>query len=260
MARTIVFIHGAWVSVTCWDKFVGFFEGKGYKCIAPAWPYKDQHAAQLRKNPPAGLAGLGIKEIVGHYSGIIKGLEERPILIGHSFGGLFVQMLLDQGLGAAGVAIDSAPPKGVFPFYWTSLRSNIAVFGKLGSWKKTVRISLKNFQYAFVNTLPEAEQRAAYEIYVVPETGRIFYQAGLAMFNNITRVNFKNDKRGPLLLTAGTADRICTVAQVKSNYRKYKGSRAVTNYKEFEGRGHWIIAERGWEEVAGYIADWVERK
>jgi len=110
-----------------------------------------------------------------------------------------------------------------------------------------------------VHPLTEAEQRAVYDTYVVPEPGRIFYQAGLATFNNITRVNFKNNDRGPLLLIAGSVDRICPLSQVKSNYGKYKNARAITGFKEFDNRTHWIVAQPGWEEVAGYVADWLDR-
>lgn len=258
MSKTIVFIHGAWMNPLCWDKFLGYFEGRGYTCMAPAWPYKDGTVEELRKNPPSGLAGLGIEEIVEHYAGEIRKLDEQPFLIGHSFGGLFVQMLLDRGLGAAGVAIDSAPPKGVSPFYVSSFKSNLGVLLTPFGWRKILQPSFERFRYGFVDTLPPAEQRAVYNKYVVPETGRPFFQAGLALFNNITRVNFKNGERAPLLLTAGLADNICPPPQIRSNYRKYKDSGAVTKYKEFDARTHWIIGQDGWEEVASYIAEWLE--
>jgi pimeloyl-ACP methyl ester carboxylesterase len=259
MNKTIMFVHGAWMTPLCWEKFVGFFEGRGYSCIAPAWPHKEGTVEEIRRNPPAGLAGLGIQEIVARYAHEIAKLDEPPVLIGHSFGGLFVQMLLDRGLGSAGVAIDPAPPTGVSPFYVTSFKANLGVLLTPGGWGRILQPSFERFRYGFVDTLPEAEQHAVYDRYVVPETGRPFFQAAFAPFNKATRVDFKNNNRAPLLLIEGLADKICPPPQVRSNYRKYKNSSAVTDYKEFDGRVHWIIGEDGWEEVAGYIAGWLER-
>jgi pimeloyl-ACP methyl ester carboxylesterase len=259
MSKSIVFIHGAFMTPLCWEQFSGYFAAKGYECSAPAWPYRDQPIAELRSNPPAALAGLGVAEIVDHYAAIIKAMSEPPILIGHSFGGLFVQILLDRGLGAAGVAIDPAPPRGVLALNPSAIKANAPVLLTWQGWKRIVRISLKTFRYSFVNTLPAAEQQAVYERQVVPESGRIFFQTAFAPLrpSSPTRVNFKNDRRAPLLLTAGSSDHIVPASTNHSNYRKYKRSAARTDFKEFAGRSHWIIAQPGWEQVAGYIADWL---
>ena len=256
--RTVVFIHGAWVTTACWDQFVGFFEQRGCRCLAPAWPGKDRPVQQIRADPSA-LAGLGVGEIVDHYAAIIKAQPEPPILIGHSFGGLFVQILLDRGLGAAGVAIDSAPPNGVYALEWTALRSLWSVLATPLAWRRVVRWSFERFRYAFVHTLPPAEQRAAYERHVTPESGRIFWQDALAWLRQggPCRVDFRNSKRAPLLLIAGGADRIVPAAINRRNHRKYSRSTAGTDFHEFPGRSHWIIAQPGWEEVAGYVADWL---
>jgi pimeloyl-ACP methyl ester carboxylesterase len=262
MSKTIVFIHGAWMTPLCWEKFQGFFNQRGYECIAPAWPHKDKPVDELRRNPPAPLEGLGVTEIVDHYARIIQTLPESPILIGHSFGGLFVQILLDRGLGAAGVAIDSAPPKGVLPLEWSALKSNAGVLLKWMAWNKVVTLSFEEFQYAFVHTLPEEEQRAAYERHVVPETGRVFFQAGLALLDphSAVEVDFNNNRRAPLLLISGAEDHIVPATMSRSNYEKYRDSSATTDFKEFHGRTHWIIAQQGWEEVAGYITGWLEQQ
>jgi pimeloyl-ACP methyl ester carboxylesterase len=258
MTKTIVLIHGAWMTPLCWEKFQGFYEGKGYTCIAPSWPHKDRPIEEQQSNPDPALAKLGVTEIVDHYDKIIRGLNEKPILIGHSFGGLFVQMLLDRGLGAAGVAIDSAPPKGVFAYYPTVFRSLMGVLLTPFGWNKIVRTSLNAFSYAFVHSLPEAERRAVYERYVVPETGRIFFQGATSMFHNVTRVNFQNNSRAPLLLIAGAEDHVCPAAQNRGNYNQYKNSSAKTDFKVFDQRVHWIIGQSGWEEVAAYVLDWAE--
>ena len=261
MSNTLVFIHGACVTPLCWEKMIGFFQGKGYACVAPAWPHRDKPIEELRREPPAELAGLGVTEIVAHYERIIKEFPEPPILIGHSFGGLFVQILLDRGLGAAGIAIDSAPPRGVLPLQWSTIKANAGVLSRWRGWKGIVYQSFKQFQYAFVHTLPEAEQRAAYDTHVVPETGRIFFQAALALLDphRAVQVNFEKADRAPLLLIAGTEDRIVPAALNRANYRKYQRTSARTDFKEFAGRVHWIIAQDGWEEVADYIARWLDQ-
>ncbi len=147
-------------------------------------------------------------------------------------------MLLDRGMGKAGVALNSAPPKGVLPLYPSAIKGNMSVLFTPGGWRKIIQPSFSQFQYGFVSTLPEPEQRAAFDRYVVPEAGRPFFQAGFSLFNNVTRVNFKNSSRAPLLLIAGLADNICPPAQIRSNYRKYAHTSARTDFKEFEGRSH----------------------
>jgi pimeloyl-ACP methyl ester carboxylesterase len=253
--RSIVFIHGAWVTQACWDKFVDFYTQRGYRCVAPPWPRKDKSIAELREDP-SGLAGLGVLEIVNHYDSIIRALPEPPILIGHSFGGLFVQMLLDRGLGAAGVAIDSAPPRGVFATELSVFRANLPVLMQPGARKGVVRMTFPQFDYAFVNVLSEADAHAAYDQYVVPETGRIFFQAALG--TSAVRVDFTNQARKPLLMIAGERDHVVAAGLNRSNFRKYARSKARTDFKEFPGRCHWIIAQAGWEEVANHAATWVE--
>lgn len=258
MAGKVVFLHGAWVTPLCWKQFEGYFSRLGYECLAPAWPGKDRPIELIRAEP-SPLAGLGVAEIVAHYEGIVRSLDEPPILIGHSFGGLFVQILLDRGLGKAGVAIDSAPPRGVIVYEPTAVRSLASVLGTWQGWRKVVRWSYGNFRYAFVHTLPEAEARAAYEEHVIPETGRIFFQGLLAAVDSKspTTVNFANGARAPLLLVAGSEDRIVPASVNRRNHRKYAGSGAVTDFVEFPGRTHWIIAQPGWEEVAGHVSGWL---
>jgi pimeloyl-ACP methyl ester carboxylesterase len=259
--RTIVFIHGAWVTPACWDDFVGYFTERGFDCVAPAWPGKDRSVEEIRADP-SPLARLGVGEIVDHYDRLIRALPEPPILVGHSFGGLFTQILLDRGLGAAGVAIDSAPPNGVFALYPTAFRALYSVLATPLSWRRVVRWSYKRFRYAFVHTLSETEARAAYDRHVTPETGRIFWQDALAWLRpgGPCRVNFANAKRAPLLMIAGGADRIVPAGINRRNYRKYSRSAAITDFRAFPGRSHWTIAQPGWEEVAGHIAGWLRER
>jgi len=259
MAARIIFIHGAWVTPLCWEPMLGYFRARGYECIAPAWPGKDRPIEAIRADP-SPLAGLGIGEIAAHYEGLVRGLDEPPILIGHSFGGLIVQLLLDRGLGACGVAIDSAPPSGVWAFEPTAFRSLGSVLLTWQGWRRVVRWSLRRFGYAFVNTLAPADQQAAYERHVTPETGRIFFQGALAGLTRGSpcRVDFRNGSRAPLFLIAGGADHIVPAVINERNYRKYAHSGAVTAFRAFPGRSHWTIAEDGWEAVAEAVSTWIE--
>jgi pimeloyl-ACP methyl ester carboxylesterase len=258
MSKTIILIHGAWMTHSCWESFAHFLKKGGYRVLAPAWPYKEKPISEQRKNPDPRLGTLGIKEIVDHYAKIIEKEKEPPILIGHSFGGLFVQMLLDRGLGAAGIAIDPAPPKGIFSFYPSVIWSlRLPLLTPL-AWRKVLHWPFKHFQYAFVNTMPLEAQRIAYDNFTVPESGRIFWQEALSPLINVARVNFKNNQRAPLLIIAGSKDHIVPAIINRSNFKKYRNLNAKTSFKEFPGRGHWIIAEPGWEEVAAYSQNWIE--
>jgi pimeloyl-ACP methyl ester carboxylesterase len=258
MSQTVLFIHGGWVTPACWDRFVSYFESRGYRCLAPAWPGKDRSVEAIRADP-SPLAGLGIGEIVDHYERIARELDEPPILIGHSFGGLFVQMLLDRGLGSAGVAIDTAPPKGVFVFDPTSLLSVGRVLLVPFGWRKVVRWTFTEFRYAFVHTMPPDEARAIWDAQIVPDSGRPFFQSAFSMFDPASpaRVDFANPDRAPLLLIAGEADHAMTPAIVRRTFRAYRASPARTELRTFPGRTHWLIAQDGWEEVARSCLDWI---
>ncbi len=258
-ARSVVFIHGAFMSAESWAPWMRRFEARGYKCLAPAWPFLDHSVSDLQRAPDPRFGRLGIGEIVDNYASIIRDLEQPPILVGHSFGGLFVQLLLDRGIGAAGVAIDPAPPKGVLPGM-NSIRAGLPVLLGWGSWQSVRRMSFEHFQWAWVHTLSEPEQRQAYDEHVIPTSGRLFLQALLAPFNDETKVNFRNGLRGPLLIIAGELDRTVEAKMNLANFRRYARSTAVTDYREFAGRTHWICRQPGWEMVADHAMDWLEKQ
>lgn len=255
--QTIVFIHGAWVTSRCWDNFSRYFQAKGFDCLAPDWPHDDRPIAELRAAPSPALATLGVGDIVAHYAGIITQLQEPPIIIGHSFGGLFTQMLLDRGLGRAGVALNSAPPKGVFPTP-AAVRGSLPVITTWRGWRKILTTSESHFSQFFASGFPETERANAFRTYVVPTPGRIFFQAATAMFHNELAINFHNHTRAPLLLTAGGIDKTVPAALNRQNYQKYAQSRARTDFKEFPKRSHTLIMEPGWEEVASYVENWLQ--
>jgi pimeloyl-ACP methyl ester carboxylesterase len=254
----VVFLHGAWVGPSCWSSFRRHFAARGLRTIAPAWPYDDRPVEALRATPDPALAGLGVKEIVDHYESILRALPNKPLLVGHSFGGLFVQMLLDRGLGSGGVAIDSAPPRGVMPTPM-AVRAGAGVLFSWRGWKRVLRISPESFAWGFTHDLDAAAQARAYEEHVIPTPGRPFFQAAFAPFLSSTAVRFDDATRAPLLLVAGERDRTVPAAMNRANFAKYQRHAAVrdkTDFREFAGRSHWIIAEPGWEEVADAAIAW----
>jgi pimeloyl-ACP methyl ester carboxylesterase len=261
MNKTIVFVHGAWLTSLSWENFTGYFEKKGYTTLAPEWPYRDAPVASLRENTPPELALVGVQELTDHFEKIVRKLPEPPILIGHSFGGLIVQQLLDRGMGSAGVGLDAVAPEGVLAVDWTVLKANSNVLFRWMNWENVLTMTFPEFQYAFTNTFPEDQQKYFYERYVVPETGRPFFQAAFAQLDphHALHVNFKNDTRAPLLLIAGEKDHLVPAHVVRSNYQHHQKSKARTDFHEFAGRAHLITAQDGWQEVAGYVSDWLDR-
>lgn len=246
------------MSAESWDPWIARFSERGYECVAPPWPFLDHDVAELQRSPDPRFGKLGIREIVDNYMGVIREIGGRPLLIGHSFGGLFVQMLLDRGLGSAGVAIDPAPPKGVLPGA-NAIRASLPVLLGWNSWQRVRRMSFRTFQWGWVHTLSEPEQREAFDRHAIPTSGRIFMQALLAPFTDVTKVNYANDERAPLLIIAGELDRTVEAAMNRANVARYKGSRAITEFREFPGRTHWICRQPGWEEVADYALEWAQR-
>lgn len=259
MSKTVVFVHGGWITPSCWDPFVSYFGARGYRCLAPAWPGKDRPIEAIRADP-SPLAGLGVEAIVERYAEVVRGLDEPPVLIGHSFGGLFVQLLLDRGLGSAGIVIDSAPPKGVFAFYPTSLVSLGRILVTPFGWRKVVHWSFAEFRFAFVHTMSLSDARAIWDREIIPDSGRPFFEVGYSFLDphSPATVDFANPARAPLLLIAGLADRAIPPGVARRTLKAYRASPARTELRTFPGRTHWIIAQPGWEEVAQACIDWIE--
>ena len=255
MSKTILLIHGAWVTPASFSNFRSLFEGQGYRVVVPAWPYMDRPVRQLCRQPDPGLASLTVRDLVDYYEEQIRALPEPPILMGHSFGGLIVQLLLDRGLGAAGVAIDAGPPRGVIPSF-TAIKSAFPVLLAWRGWRRIMTMSFSSFSNTFANTLPAKEMRRTYEEQIVPAPGRIYFQAALGIGISL---NFKNPKRPPLLLITAEKDRTCTPSMVRAMYRKHSRAPSQTDIMEFPSRSHWLIAEPGWEEVASKAIEWAKK-
>lgn len=254
--RTIVLVHGNFVTKRSWDGWVRRFEERGHRCLAIEYPLRDEPVDVLRKKHPDPATGrLTLEEVLEHHLRLIRALPEKPIVIGHSFGGFLTQLLLQRDVAAAGVAIDSVPPAGVPPVQLSALRSLLPVFNPLKPRTEPYLMSFREFQYAFVHTLPPEEQRRAYDREVVPES-RVLASGALSPLG---RVDFARD-RAPLLLIAGSEDHIMPARLNRANYERYRRSPAVTEFKEFSGRAHYIIAQPGWEEVADFALDWALRQ
>jgi alpha-beta hydrolase superfamily lysophospholipase len=255
----LMLIHGAWLSARSWEKFAAYFEERGFAVTTPEWPRKHGDVEQLREEAEE-LAGLGLTEIVDHYEALIRELPAPPVLIGHSFGGLIVELLLDRGFGRAGVALSPAPPKGILVLPFSSLKAASPALAHPSKRNGIVTLSAEEFAYGFVNTFGDEDAAAAYERYAVPETGRIFYEAGFANFSlhPSTEVHFKNDARAPLLIVGAEKDHTVPASVARAQHKKYERSSARTDYLEFEGRPHLLVVGDGWDEVAGGIDGWLD--
>ena len=254
---TIVLIHGLWLTPLSWERWIDRYRSRGYKVLAPSWPGMEGSIDELRRNPDK-VAGLNVTEIVDHYDAIVRELDRPPIIMGHSFGGLFTQILLDRELGAAGVAIDSAPVKGVLILPFSELKVGWPALRSPANVHKAMQPTAEQFHYAFGNLLSEEESRAVYDRYAVPGPDHVLFQASLANFNPhaATAVNFHNDSRAPLLLIAGGKDHVVPASVTRANFNLYRKSKAVTELKEYPDRSHYTVGQAGWEEVADYALAW----
>ena len=255
----LMLIHGAWLSARSWENFADYFEKRGFAVSAPEWPRKQGDVEELRADGDE-LAGLGLDEIVDHYEALIRGLGQPPVLIGHSFGGLIVELLLDRGLGRAGVALSPAPPKGILVLPFSSLKAAAPALAHPSKWHGVVTLTLEEFTYGFANTFTPEDAAAAYERYAVPESGQVFYEAGFANFrmDPPSEIDFENGERAPLLIVGATKDHTVPASLAEKQYKKYERSSAQTDYVEFEGRPHLLMAAEGWDEVAASIESWLD--
>jgi len=253
----LILIHGAWLSALSWENYSEYFAKRGFAVSAPEWPRKQGGVEEMRETAEAS-AGLGVQEIVDHYAQLIEALDQPPVLIGHSYGGLFVELLLDRGLGRAGVAMSPAPPKGILALPFSTLKAGAPALAHPSKWHGVVTLTAEEFAYAFVNTFSERDAVAAYDRYAVPETGQIFYEAGFANFHlhPPTEVHFKNGDRAPLLIVGAAEDHTVPASLSKAQYKRYERSPARTDYLEFAGRPHFHMVASDWEEVVAAVDRW----
>jgi pimeloyl-ACP methyl ester carboxylesterase len=257
---TIVLVHGFWVTPRSWEHWIAHYEGKGFRVIAPAYPGFEVEVEALNADP-SPIEALTVPAIIAHLEAVIGALSAPPILIGHSAGGAFVQILLDHGFGAAGVAINSAPTEGVVVAPFSQLKSAFPVLKNPANRHKAVGFTHEQWHYAFTNTFTEEESRALYERYAVPASGSIFWGSVLANLqpgHQDTWVDYNNDARAPLLFISGSEDHLMPPSVQRSNHKHYK-SNTTTEIKEYEGKAHLLPAQEGWQEIADYALSWALR-
>ena len=255
---TILLIHGLWMTPRCWERWIPYYEAKGYRVVAPAYPGLEVEVEALRADP-SPIARLTVPETVAHLQNVVDNLDHPPIIMGHSFGGTLTQLLLARGRGAVGVVIDSAPTEGVLVNPPSQIKSLFPMLRNPANHSKAVGFTPDEFHYAFTNTLSEAESRKVYDRYHIAAPARWVWAYGV--FANLkpgpqeTWVDYRKRDRAPLLFIAGGADHIMPPSVNRSNAKHYK-SAALTDYKEFPGRSHYTIGEDGWETVADYALSW----
>ncbi len=258
---TVVFVHGLWLHAESWKNWMELFESRGYRAIAADWPGDSETTEATRRNADA-VAGYGVSEIADHIASQLPELSRKPVLIGHSFGGLLVQNLLARNLGSAAIAIDPAPIKGVTELPLSALRSSFPVLGNPLNLNRAVSLTEPQFRFGFTNGVPEDEAKELYDRFAMPAPGKPLFQAATATLNprSETKVDVSNSSRGPLLLISGAEDHTVPPVLVRSTLRAYRRSSAVTEFKEFAGRGHSLTIDHGWREVADYCLDWLSEK
>ena len=255
----VVFVHGLWLHADSWGAWIDLFRGAGYAPTAPGWPGDSSTIEETRKEP-GRVAGHGIDDVVEHYAGIIRGLDAKPIVIGHSFGGLVAQRLLGQDLAAAAVAIDPAPIKGVLALPLSALRVASVALRNPANKKRAVALTAEQFRYGFGNAVSASESNELHERWTIPSPGKPLFEAASANFSprSPAKVATDNATRGPLLVTAGGRDHTVPTAISKSTVKQYRNSPAVTDYKEFPDRGHSLALDSGWREVADSVLAWLK--
>lgn len=255
MERAIVLLHGAWVTPDFWGTFRTPFDAAGYAVHAPAWPLVGtSSAAKLNAAPPAGFGRLAIGRVADSFEAFIRTLDRPPILIGHSFGGLLVQLLLDRGLGAAGIALNPAPIRGAIPGPG-ALRAIAPVVLRRNGWNRPYAFTRERFGRLFANAAPPELVDKAFADFVIPAPGRIFHQAALGLGTGVR----PERRRQPLLISGGDADRLISPRLSRAAYHIQSRATAPTDYVCFPGRSHFLTNEPGWEEVAATALNWLRR-
>jgi len=254
LPKSIVFITGAFISSNCWDDWKPYFANEGYKCIAPPWPFKDAPAEELRNRPAKDpIASNTLGSLVDHFSSVITSLPEKPILIGHSLGGLIVQLLLQLDLGIAGVAIHSFPPQGVNRFWLSFLKILWEAMVLFSSAEETYLMPFSKWRLAIANGMDYEQQKALYYLYAVPESKRIIREA----LKCVARIDF-NRPHAPLLITSGGSDKLIPPSLNYNNYKKYSNGNGVTEYIEFKAHTHLVFGVPTWKEEANCVLHWLQ--
>jgi pimeloyl-ACP methyl ester carboxylesterase len=256
----VVFIHGLWLLPSSWDRWAAVFAEAGYTPVTPGWPDDPETVAEAKAHPEV-FAHKTVGQVADHYAGLVSQLKKKPVVIGHSFGGLLTQILAGRGLSAASVAIDPAPFRGVLPLPFSALKSASPVLANPSNRNRAVPLTYDQFRYAFANAVAEDEARELYETFAVPASGAPLFQAAAANLNPWTeaKVDIKNPDRGPLLIISGEKDHTVPWAIANASYKQQKRNEGVTEITEMPNRGHALVIDSGWREVANTALAFVKR-
>ena len=257
----VVFIHGLWLHATSWGPWVDRFRAAGHEPVAPGCPGDADTVEAARANPDS-IAGHGIGDVTSHYQKIIDQLPDRPIIIGHSFGGMIAEKLLGQDYGGAAIAIDAAQIKGVLPLPLSALHSTLPVFKNPANKHRAVSLTAEQFRYSFGNVISEEESNELYERWTIPAPGKPLFEAAAANFSlhSPAKVNTANEGRGPLLLVMGGQDHTVPEVITKATVKQYRHSSAITDLEEFADRGHSLTIDGGWRDVADLCLAWLAKQ
>ena len=258
--RPVVFIHGLWLLPSSWDRWATLFEEAGYTALTPGWPDDPETVAEAKAHPEV-FAHKTVGQVADHYAEVIGRLNKKPVVIGHSFGGLLTQIVAGRGLAKASVAIDPAPFRGVLPLPISALRSASPVLSNPANRNRAVPLTFEQFRYGFANAVSEDEAKELYETYAVPASGAPIFQAAAANLNPWTeaKVDTKSPERGPLLIISGEKDHTVPWAIANASYKKQKRNDSVTEIVEIPNRGHALTVDSGWREVADTALAFVQR-
>ena len=256
----VVFVHGLWLLPSSWDRWAELFEKNGYTPLTPGWP-DDPETVQEAKAHPEVFANKSVGQVADHFEDVVRGLDKKPAIIGHSFGGLLAQILAGRGLAAVSVAIDPAPFRGVLPLPISSLRSASPVLKNPANYHRAVPLTYEQFRYSFANAVSEDEAKELYATFAVPTSGEPLFQAAAANLNPWTeaKVDTKNPKRGPLLILDGEKDHVVPWAIANASYKRQARNEGVTEIMKIPGRGHALTIDNGWQEVADIALAFVQK-
>lgn len=256
----VVFVHGLWLLPSSWDRWATLFEEAGFTALTPGWPDDPETVAEANAHPEL-LAHKSVGQVADHFDAIIRSLQLKPAIVGHSFGGLLAQILAGRGLASVTVAIDPAPFRGVLPLPLSSLKSAWPVLGNPANRNRAIPLTYEQFRYGFANAVSEDEAKELYEKFAVPASGVPLFQAATANLNPWTevKVETKNPARGPLLIISGEKDHTVPWAIANASFKRQQGNEGVTEIVEMPNRGHALTIDRGWREVANAALEFVRR-
>lgn len=256
----VVFVHGLWLLPTSWDPWTDYFRAQGFAPLTPGWPDDPDSVDEANARPEA-FAGKTVRQIADHYAEVIGGLDHKPVVIGHSFGGMITEIVAGRGLAAASVAISPAPFRGVLPLPFSALKVASVALRNPANYNRAVKLTYDEFRYGFGNAVSEQESRELYARHSVAGPGRVLFQAATANLNPATeaKVDTKNPQRGPLLIIAAEHDHTVPPAIAKAEYRKQRTNLGITEYFEYTGKGHSLTIDAGWQEVADRAMEFARR-